>query len=185
MKNIVSLSLVTGFIVHLSYWLYLLRTKKTERMASRKIWAMFSLLIGLMAIFQLTFQNFGKLQLFNNNFIKVLGLLCFLSGTSLSMLAKKTLGENWTTGWEYQVKKEHELITTGPFKFIRHPIYLGILLMSLGFELALSNRLFFLVLAIFTPTLYGQARREEILLEKHFGTKYTSYKSKTKMFFFL
>lgn len=182
MENIIRVLLISGFFIHIFYWIYLLKTKDSEKRTSRKRWGSLVVLISFIALFQLIFPDYGRFNLFNNNPTKMFGLTLFLLGTSLSIWAKRTLGKNWTTGWEYQIKKDHELVTNGPFKFTRNPIYCGLTLMSLGFELSLSSILLFAVILIFPPAFYLQAKREELILEKHFGEKYEEYKRRTKLF---
>lgn len=178
----IQLILIIGFLTHLTYWIYLLSTKRSERKTSRWRWGSLLIFLIAIAILQLLSPAIGRLRLLDTSLLKSFGLVLFLLGTALSLWAKKTLGKNWNTGWEYQVKKNHQLVTTGPFKVIRHPIYTGILLVALGFELALANSLFFLVAFIFAPALYLQALKEESLLIKRFGESYRHYQKRTKMF---
>ena len=109
------------------------------------------------------------------------GLGIFIFGVFLSILARYSLKENWATARAFAQPKR--IIDSGPYAYIRHPIYLGSLLMGLGFELAMSSWLFFVVLIIGTPFIYICAYKEEQMLIKWMGQDYQDYKKKTSWFF--
>jgi protein-S-isoprenylcysteine O-methyltransferase Ste14 len=74
------------------------------------------------------------------------------------------------------------LVTTGPYRLVRHPIYVGLILLSLGQALAFSSWLAGLVvLAGIVPTFAWRARAEEKLLSRTFGERYAVYRQRTKM----
>ena len=70
------------------------------------------------------FQLLGLplLQMPYHLWVQLVGFLFVLIGIAVSTLGRKDLGSNWTEASEYQIKKNHRLITTGVYKFIRHPI---------------------------------------------------------------
>lgn len=113
--------------------------------------------------------------------IQMIGLVFVILGASISISARKELGTNWAHAFEYQVKKKQELVTTGVYSFIRHPIYTGIILGFVGGELVAKS-----YLALFGFVLvwgaYHQGRMEEKLLLKHFRDSYKKYMKQTKMF---
>jgi len=79
-----------------------------------------------------------------------------------------------------QIRQDHQLIKTGPYRYIRHPSYLGILLLVIGDGIALGNWIS-LVLCIALP-LTGIIRRisvEEKELYQHFGEQYSEYRKIT------
>jgi protein-S-isoprenylcysteine O-methyltransferase Ste14 len=79
------------------------------------------------------------------------------------------------------VKKEQELVQSGPYRIIRHPAYAGYLLMALGLALGYSSLLGFLsTLLILLPAVAYRIRVEERLLAEHFGTQFEEYARKTK-----
>jgi protein-S-isoprenylcysteine O-methyltransferase Ste14 len=74
------------------------------------------------------------------------------------------------------------LVTTGPYRLVRHPIYLGLVLLTLGQALAFSSwRACLIVLLGVVPTFAWRARAEEALLRRTFGERYALYKRQTKM----
>lgn len=104
--------------------------------------------------------------------------LCAL-GVVLAITARVYLGRNW--GMPMSQKEDPELVTTGPYAFVRHPIYTGIFLAMLGSTIGLS---IFWLLPLFLVGGYfiHCARQEEKLLLAQFPERYPAYKRRTKMF---
>lgn len=114
--------------------------------------------------------------------LQISGFLLILLGVSLSVTARKTLGTNWAHAFDYQIKRRQELITSGVYRYIRHPIYTGLILSMIGAELLSQSYLVFVIL-VFQPLVsYWQAKSEERLLSSHFGKTYRNYMKRTKMF---
>jgi protein-S-isoprenylcysteine O-methyltransferase Ste14 len=102
--------------------------------------------------------------------------LCSL-GTVLAIWARKTLAANWSSSVTF--KEHHELITHGPYRFVRHPIYTGLLMMMLGTVLVLG-RLDCLVALLSRGILYiFKVRREESVMREHFPEQYSAYQART------
>lgn len=119
---------------------------------------------------------------FNNLFFEIIGFIFVLLGFAECVIARKILDTNWTESYEYQIKKGHELITDGIYKYVRHPIYGGILIMFSGSLIVAGSYTF---LGAFIVILIGIeifAKREEKLLTQYFGKKYTEYMKTTKKF---
>lgn len=74
------------------------------------------------------------------------------------------------------------LVTTGPYRLVRHPIYLGLAVLAMGEALAFSSwPAFLIVLCGIVPTFAWRARAEETLLSRAFGERYDLYRRQTKM----
>jgi protein-S-isoprenylcysteine O-methyltransferase Ste14 len=112
--------------------------------------------------------------------IQVIGVCMCLLGIVVSIVARKQLGINWSHAADYQIKKGHQLITTGMYKYVRHPIYLGLALSWIGAEMVAGSYLFISFFALFVA-LYMQGKREEKIHLAHFGEKYKDYMKHTKM----
>ncbi|MBP9691091.1 isoprenylcysteine carboxylmethyltransferase family protein [Candidatus Woesebacteria bacterium] len=112
---------------------------------------------------------------------QILGVVIVLVGVIIGISARKSLGTNWNHAYEYQVKKNHELITNGIYKYVRHPIYLGLLLSLVGAELVAKSYLFipFLVIGLYLAVLQG--KQEEKILLNHFGDEYKKYMKTSRM----
>ena len=119
---------------------------------------------------------------FDNLSTQVIGFGLVILGFIQAIVARKTLEDNWTESFEYQIKKNHELITRGIYKYIRHPIYGAMLLMVPGALLVSGSYTFIAVLIIMLFAVEIFALREEKILIKHFGRKYIEYKKTTKKF---
>ncbi len=77
------------------------------------------------------------------------------------------------------VKEDPELVTTGPYRYVRHPIYSGILLALLGS--ALANGILWLIVFVFFGTCFAiAARAEERLMLRQFPAEYPRYRARTK-----
>jgi protein-S-isoprenylcysteine O-methyltransferase Ste14 len=112
------------------------------------------------------------------NLITVIGIIFLLSGIILRVWSINILGKHFTA--TVKVTKEHELIKYGPYRFIRHPSYLGALIAITGCPLFLNNRI--TVLICFTAMMlayYFRIRFEEKALSAHFGKFYDDYKKST------
>jgi protein-S-isoprenylcysteine O-methyltransferase Ste14 len=110
--------------------------------------------------------------------LQLLGSAMFLAGIGLAVWARVHLGRNW--GMPMTLKDEPELVTSGPYRFIRHPIYSGILLALLGTAIA-TNLYWLIVLVVMACYFIYSARTEERLMASSFPDSYRSYKSRTKM----
>jgi protein-S-isoprenylcysteine O-methyltransferase Ste14 len=110
--------------------------------------------------------------------VQVIGMVLFLCGLGLAVWARIYLGRNW--GMPMTQQDEPELITVGPYRFVRHPIYSGLLLAVLGTALA-TNIYWLIALALLGIYFVYSARVEERLLTTSFPAAYPSYKAKTKM----
>ena len=86
--------------------------------------------------------------------------------------------------WRLQaaLTAEHQLCTEGPFRLVRHPIYTGMMLLTLGTFLLAPNTLTLLGIAANFLAGDSRARAEERLLTGVFGDRYVAYMSRTKRF---
>jgi protein-S-isoprenylcysteine O-methyltransferase Ste14 len=110
--------------------------------------------------------------------LQIAGVILLLSGLGLAVWARIHLGRNW--GMPMTEKAEPELVTSGPYQFVRHPIYSGILLSILGTSLA-TNIYWLIVFGAMGVYFVYSARVEERLLTASFPTTYPSYRARTKM----
>lgn len=113
--------------------------------------------------------------------LRVIGLAFYIIFSWVQIWSTKTLGENFSQ--DIAIKKDHHLVTNGPFKFIRHPQYLSQFLMDLGGAAATLSFILAPFALIQIPFLFMRASMEDKLLEKHFGENFRSYKKKSGMFF--
>jgi protein-S-isoprenylcysteine O-methyltransferase Ste14 len=113
--------------------------------------------------------------------LELIGLVLFTLGGILILWSRACLGEWFAT--RLVTKKGQRVIQEGPYKFVRHPIYVGGTLALWGLTLALNSLVTLLILAIPFPIfLYVVARVEEKLLVSTFKGEYQEYQSKVSMF---
>ncbi len=106
-----------------------------------------------------------------------IGACLCIAGLGFAVWARRHLGRNW--GMPMSLKEGHELITTGPYRYLRHPIYTGILLAMVGSSIA-GGRVWLVVFVIVGAFLVYSARTEERLMMQAFPHEYPEYKKKTK-----
>lgn len=108
-----------------------------------------------------------------NYFLLITGVLIFIAGILLTVFASIHLGKVRDTG---------QIVVTGPFKFIRHPIYTAIYVFSTGLGLIFFSWPWFIIMIIFIPLWYIECREEEKEMLKIHGQKYSDYQNRTGMF---
>ncbi|TAN02742.1 MAG: isoprenylcysteine carboxylmethyltransferase family protein [Rhodanobacteraceae bacterium] len=107
-----------------------------------------------------------------------LGLALVLLGLAFACWARVVLGRNWSA--TVQLKKEHELIVVGPYRWTRHPIYTGMLLAMLGTAVAIGEWRGLLAIALVFTGLWFKLRHEEAWMRERFGTSYVDYMRRVK-----
>lgn len=109
-----------------------------------------------------------------------LGSLLAVAGAALVLRSRAELGPAWS--FVPRAGQETGLVTTGPYRLVRHPIYLGLGLLAMGEALAFSSwPAFLIVLSGIVPTFSWRAQAEETLLSRTFGERYAFYQKQTKM----
>jgi protein-S-isoprenylcysteine O-methyltransferase Ste14 len=106
-----------------------------------------------------------------------LGAAVTIAGLLFAVWARLHLGRNWSRS--VTIKQGHELITTGPYTAVRHPIYTGILIGLLGTAIALSQVRGFIAFALFFFAFALKLRMEEQWMSSQFGETYANYAEHT------
>ena len=96
-------------------------------------------------------------------------------GLAFSVWARLAIGANWSA--TVTVKEDHELVRTGPYRFVRHPIYTGLLLGFIGTAVARAEWRGVLAVAIVFIALWRKLKLEERWMGEVFGETYAAYKS--------
>ena len=119
------------------------------------------------------------IPLLNDRFVPLaiwpaaLGAALTFAGLLFCVWARFVLAGNWSDF--VQVKKDHELIVDGPYRWVRHPIYTGLILMFLGTALAVGEWRGLLAVAIAAISFWRKLRREEAVMRGAFGESYVRY----------
>lgn len=114
----------------------------------------------------------------HTNLVGITGLLLAIIGVIIACTSRSALGKNWSLS--IQQKEDHQLIKGGIYKFVRHPIYTGILLLFIGNAIIVGDYRAIIAVLIVFGSLWLKLKKEEKLLTEIFGTKYIAYKKQTK-----
>jgi protein-S-isoprenylcysteine O-methyltransferase Ste14 len=101
-------------------------------------------------------------------------VLVVLLGIGIAIWAREHLGRNWSV--RVTVKEGHELIRTGPYARIRHPIYTGILLATLANAFAIGRVHALVGFGILFVGFWFKSRKEERWMGQEFGERYAEYR---------
>lgn len=105
------------------------------------------------------------------------GALLTAGGIAFAMWARVHLGRNWSS--HPTMKENHELVTSGPYAYVRHPIYTGIILAALGY--ALVGSVVGAIGFVFALIVFGlRIGREEKIMLGLFPDQYPGYQARTK-----
>ena len=116
-----------------------------------------------------------------NSILVAVGIVLIIFGFILREASHVSLGRNFT--YEVKIVKEHQLITTGVHKYIRHPAYTGLFIVAIGICIAMASIIGLIaVIIILLPVGLWRVKVEEKALRDHFGKKYISYKNRVKAF---
>jgi protein-S-isoprenylcysteine O-methyltransferase Ste14 len=109
--------------------------------------------------------------------VRYLGLALFVVGSVLRVGAVFVLGRRFSG--LVAIQEDHELVTGGLYRVIRHPSYLGLLLGLFGWALVFRSAIGVLVSLLLLPPLVARMNSEEALLESEFGERYSDYRRRT------
>jgi len=107
-----------------------------------------------------------------------LGVGVTVGGLAFAVWARRHIGRNWSA--IVTLKQDHELVTSGPYALVRHPIYTGLLLGFLGSAIALGQWRGLLAVAIVYVALLRKYRLEERWMRERFGVAYDAYRARVK-----
>jgi protein-S-isoprenylcysteine O-methyltransferase Ste14 len=119
------------------------------------------------------------LPLFNERFVPLalwsaaLGAALTFAGLVFAIWARFVIAGNWSSYVE--LKQDHELIIAGPYRWVRHPIYTGLLLAFVGSALAVGEWRGVLAVAIVVASFWRKLRLEETVMRRQFGEAYARY----------
>lgn len=175
-----------AWVVFALYWLVSAfnrkATKKRETYWQRLVYTL-PLLIGFWFLFRPQTRDIAVL---GARFVPVsaaaqwAGVALTVAGVGIAIWARWHLGTNWSG--VVTLKQGHELIRTGPYRAIRHPIYTGILLGLLGTALTAGEVRGLVAAVLGWLSFYIKAQREESFLAQEFGPTFEEHRRQTGMF---
>ena len=134
-------------------------------------------LIGLLDAYLPAYTDRRGFWTLDGDTIRWLGVGLFAAGGALRIWPVFVLGSRFSG--LVAIQPGHTLVTSGIYRFIRHPSYLGLLVNSLGWALAFRSGVGLLLAALLIPPLLARMRAEERLLHAQFGGEYDAYRGRT------
>lgn len=171
------------WLIYLGVWLITAFRLKPIARAADSASRMWELLI-LVCAAELLFGEAPKVALLDARWLPALpqlvglGIALTAAGAAFSIVARLYLGENWSA--TATIKQDHELIRTGPYRLVRHPIYTGTLIAAIGTAIALGETRDLLALPLVIVGFWLKARSEERLLMSNFGDRYAAYRREVR-----
>lgn len=166
-------------LVWVVLWFGMKRAKKLEtpwEMAQHAV----PVILGFWLMFENSWKGLNTRLLPETPAVLWVGLALTALGVGLAIWARLTLGANWSG--VVTVKKDHELIRKGLYRWIRHPIYTSILTSFIGTAMIMDHIRGWLGCLIVWATFYFKARREESFLRQEFADGFEEHAKHTGMF---
>ncbi len=160
------------------FWIYWLVSASTSKESVRSGWRTRLAGVSAVGVFLIAGVLRGGSLAVHSVILEAIGAVLFACGIALAVWARVHLGSNW--GMPTSQRAEPELVTSGPYRFVRHPIYSGLLTAMLGTALV-DNLLGLIVVAVLVAYFYYCGIVEERNLTATFPKAYPEYKSRTKM----
>ena len=175
--HVVDVVILVGWIAFWIYWLAASVGVKAGRSSSNRY---VGIRVGAVLVILLLIRTRALRghTATDNPWLQAVGLALFVAGLALAIWARVYLGRNW--GVPMTQKVDPELVTTGPYRRVRHPIYSGIILAMIGTTIAVSLYWLVAVLLIGAYFVYS-AFNEERVMAGQFPDSYPEYKRSTKM----
>jgi protein-S-isoprenylcysteine O-methyltransferase Ste14 len=138
------------------------------------------LFLGFWMLFERNWDVLDPRLVPNIPSVRWIGLSLTAVGVAIGIWARVSLGANWSG--VVTLKDGHELISKGLYRWIRHPIYTGILLAMSGTAVIKGHLRGWVGFLIVLAAFYFKARREEGFLRQEFGARFEEHARRTGMF---
>ena len=135
------------------------------------------LVLGFVLAWLPAYTDRREIWTIDGDAVRYLGLALFVVGCVLRVGAVFVLGRRFSG--LVAIQPGHTLVTTGIYRVIRHPSYLGMLINALGWGLAFRSWAGVLLAALLLPLVVARIRSEEALLGAQFGAAYDAYRART------
>ena len=170
----------TLWMILVAYWLAGARGNKRTAYRFNPVWRTLFVLgfAVLLWFFASRPEFFGRTLVARTDISEGSGLIVCAAGVAFALWARRTLGRNWSGN--PTIKEGHELVTRGPYRLVRHPIYTGMLLAAAGTALGHGKVQDLMLLLVALAVIWLKARLEERLMLRQFPDEYASYRRRTK-----
>ena len=171
------------WVVFALYWLVsAFAVKKTAQRESVRIGLPYRVVqvvgFGLIVYYALPRTHLFELALPGNAVLHTVGALVCVFGLGVTVWARWTLAGNWSS--EVAVKQDHELIQRGPYRLVRHPIYSGLLLMTLATAVVYGQLGSLVGVGFVALAFWLKLTQEEVVMAEHFPDQYPDYGRRVK-----
>jgi protein-S-isoprenylcysteine O-methyltransferase Ste14 len=153
------------------------RTKVRQPISQRLLYLLLTVVVAVLLNRSIKAGHLSRVVIPHTLATGILADTFVFAGLLIAVWARLTLGGNWSA--RVTLKEDHELIQSGPYRLVRHPIYSGFLLMILGTAVLASRASAFVALAICFVGFWIKLRQEEELLRRNLPG-YAEYISRTK-----
>lgn len=137
--------------------------------------------VGLLMLFSSLTEYIAFGKSFSSLFF-LLGLIAAWISFSLRMKAIRALGEFWSL--HVEIREDHQMVRTGPFRWVRHPTYLSMIFELLAIALTLQAFYSLIIIPLlYIPSLLYRLHLEEAALVSKFGESYRQYQKDVPMLF--
>lgn len=168
------------WIAFVIYWSFAARntaaTTSRESPQSRRVHQLF--LNGALLLVFVPIPGLDRRMLPAGSWLVPLGLAVHVGSFLLAVSARRHLGRFWSA--EITQKADHQLVRTGPYRFVRHPIYTAILGMFVGMAIVSGDVHAFIAVAMILFAYWRKIRLEEQNLVEVFGATYDDYRRTTR-----
>ena len=163
-------------------WLKVKPTKAREKSADR-----LATVVVVVVAYELLFGKWLSIGPLRQRFVPQevwiawAGIALTWVGTAFAIWARYCIGEYWSA--RVTLKEGHQLIRSGPYAYVRHPIYTGMLLGCIGAALVVGEWRGIVAVVLLLAAHSRKALREESLLTQEFGEEYAAYRRSTGFLF--
>ena len=181
MPDLLRLYLLAGLVAHKALWEWMKRGRPktaTPRLQTGVVKAVkIAILLGIV-VQTLLPEIFPIAD--DPRILRTVGAFVYTLGLAIAVVGRVQLGANWSDIETAEVLKKHSVVSQGIYRYIRHPIYVGDLILLIGLELALNSWLVLGALALIPVVLRQAVREERTLVATLPG--YADYCARTKRF---
>ena len=182
MTTISNLAICACWLIYIIYWVGSARGVKP--VAERQSWLSFIvhrgpiLLGGILLLYPKPPYPLRLALTPHTDLAEAIGAVVCVFGLAVAIWSRRALAGNWSATVTF--KQGQELVQTGPYRFVRHPIYTGILLMILGLVTEVGQLHSWLGFLIQGIGFWIKLKQEESLLLRHFPGEYPAYRARVK-----
>jgi protein-S-isoprenylcysteine O-methyltransferase Ste14 len=173
--------IIVFWVVFYAYWIF--SAFGTKRYVRRGSWGLGIRIVIWLAIVLLLQNTSAREFIIRERLITFdpavqwLGVVICACGLAFAIWARVYLGHNW--GMPMSLKQDAELVTSGPYQYVRHPIYTGMILAMVGTTLVI---VWWIVPAVASLIYFAwAARTEEKIMRNEFPNQYPDYMKRSKM----